>query len=103
MGPVLSRSKKGQANRRRQVDREHRTGSGTRQGESSKATVLRLAKAAFGGLAPFLIEFGITSPEAEALLRAVCVHETAKAQTVGGGRRPNVSRDRKSTRLNSSH
>jgi len=92
MGPVVSRSKKGQANRRRQVDRGHRTGSETRQREPSKATVLSLAKAAFEGLAPLLIEFGITSPEAEALLRAVCVHETAKAQTVGGGRRPNVSR-----------
>ncbi len=90
MGPVLSGSKK--ANRRRQVDRDHGTGSGTRQGESSKAAVLSLAKAAFEGLAPLLIEFGITSPEAEALLRAVCVHETAKAHTVGSGRRPNVSR-----------
>jgi hypothetical protein len=91
MGLVVSRSKKRQANRRRQVDRGHRAGSETRQGEPSKATVLSLAKAAFEGLAPLLIEFGITSPEAEALLRAVCVHETAKAQT-GGGRRPNVSR-----------
>lgn len=92
MGPVVSTPKKGQSNRRRQVGRGHRTGSETRQGEPSKATVLSLAKAAFEGLAPLLIEFGITSPEAEALLRAVCVHETAKAQTVGGGRRPNVSR-----------
>ena len=67
-------------------------GYGARQAESSKATVLSVAKAAFEGLAPLLIEFGITSPEAEALLRAVCVHETAKAHTVVGGRRPNVSR-----------
>ena len=92
MGPVLSRSKKGQTSRRRQVGPDHGTGSGTRQGESKKATVLSVAKAAFEGLAPLLIEFGITSREAEALLRAVCVHETAKAHTVGGGRRPNVSR-----------
>jgi len=92
MGPVVSRSKKGQANRRRHVGRGHRTASGTRRGESLKATVLSVAKAAFEGLAPLLVEFGITSPEAEALLRAVCVHETAKAHTVGGGRRPNVSR-----------
>jgi len=54
--------------------------------------VLSVAKAAFEGLAPLLVEFGITSPEAETLLRAVCVHEAAKAHTVGGGRRPNVSR-----------
>src|SRR2546423_9260257 len=92
MGPVVLRSKKGRANRRQQVGRRPRTGSGTRKGESSKATVLSVAKAAFEGLAPLLIEFGITSPEAEALLRAVCVHETAKAHRVGGGRRPNVSR-----------
>ncbi len=92
MGPVVSRSKKGPANRRRHVGRGHRTASGTRQGESSKATVLSVAQAAFEGLAPLLVEFGITSREAEALLRAVCVHETAKAHTVGGGRRLNVSR-----------
>ena len=89
MGPVISRSKKGQANRRWHGSR---MGYGARQAESSKATVLSVAKAAFEGLAPLLIEFGITSPEAEALLRAVCVHETAKAHTVVGGRRPNVSR-----------
>ena len=52
---------------------------------------MTVAKAAFEGLAPLLIEFGITSPEAETLLRAVCVHETAKAHTIGG-KRPNVSR-----------
>jgi ribosomal protein L31E len=50
-----------------------------------------VARAAFQGLAPLLVQFGVTSPEAEALLRAVCVHETARAHTVGG-RRPNVSR-----------
>ena len=92
VGPVVSRSTKGQANRRRHVGRRHRTGSGAHQGESSKATALRVAQAAFEGLAPLLVEFGITSPEAETLLRAVCVHETAKAHTVGGARRPNVSR-----------
>ena len=92
MGPVVSRSKKGRTNRRWHVGRGRRTGSGTREGESKKSTVLSVAKAAFEGLAPLLIEFGITSPEAEALLRAVCVHETAKAHTVGGRRRPNVSR-----------
>jgi len=59
-------------------------------GESSKAAALRIARAAFEGLAPLLIESGITSPEAEGLLRSVYVHETARAQ--GVGRRTNVSR-----------
>jgi len=58
-------------------------------GESSKAAVFRVAQAAFEGLAPLLIESGITSPEAEGLLRSVCVHEAARAQGIG---RTNVSR-----------
>jgi Family of unknown function (DUF6502) len=58
---------------------------------SAKATALQVAQTAFEGLAPLLIAHGITSPEAEALLRAVCVHAAAKAQGVEG-RRPNVSR-----------
>ncbi len=63
---------------------------GRRMGESSKATALRVAQATFEGLAPLLIRHGITSPEAEALLRAVCVHAAAKTQETA--RRPNVSR-----------
>jgi hypothetical protein len=59
--------------------------------ESAKAAALRLAHAAFEGLAPLLIEHGVTSPEAEALLRAVCVHQAARAQAAKG-KRPNVSR-----------
>ncbi len=62
-----------------------------RQQESLRAAVLGVARAAFQGLAPLLVEFGVTSPEAESLLRAVCVHETARTQTLGG-RRLNVSR-----------
>jgi hypothetical protein len=58
---------------------------------SSRATALQVAQATFEGLAPLLIEHGITSPEAEALLRAVCVHSAAKTQAIKG-RRPNVSR-----------
>lgn len=57
--------------------------------ESSKAAVFRVAQAAFDGLAPLLIESGITSSEAEGLLRSVFVHEAARAQGIG---RPNVSR-----------
>jgi hypothetical protein len=59
-------------------------------GDSSKANVLRVAQATFEGLAPLLIEHGITSPEVEALLRAVCVHAAAKSQS--NSRRPNISR-----------
>ena len=59
-------------------------------GNSSKAAALRVAQAAFEGLAPLLIQHGIRSPEAEALLRAVCIHTAAKTQD--HGRRPNVSR-----------
>ena len=54
------------------------------------ATALALIHAAFEGLAPLLVEHGITSPQAEALLRAVCVHVVAKAQK-SEGRRPNIS------------
>jgi ribosomal protein L31E len=59
--------------------------------ETSRANALQVAQAAFEGLAPLLIEHGVTSPEAEALLRAVCVHTAARAQAIKG-RRPNVSR-----------
>jgi ribosomal protein L31E len=58
---------------------------------SSRATALQVAQGAFEGLAPLLIECGVTSPEAEALLRAVCIHAAARAQGIGR-RRPNVSR-----------
>jgi hypothetical protein len=37
-----------------------------------------------------MLEFGITSPEAERLLRTVCIHQTAKAHT-STGRRLNLS------------
>lgn len=45
----------------------------------------------FEPLARLLIEHGVSSPEAENLLRAVCVHQAAKAE-VGRRKRPNVSR-----------
>ena len=59
-------------------------------GDSSKATALQVAQAAFEGLAPLLIQHGITSPEVETLLRAVFVHAAAKTQEKP--QRPNVSR-----------
>jgi Family of unknown function (DUF6502) len=57
---------------------------------SSKGNALWVAQATFEGLAPLLIQHGIRSPEAEALLRVVCIHAAAKTQDMG--RRPNVSR-----------
>jgi len=68
--------------------RSHRAGDSV---ESQKAAALRVAQAAFEGVTPLLIEHGVTSPEAEALLRAVCVHVVAKNES-DEGRRPNVSR-----------
>lgn len=59
-------------------------------GNSSKAIALGVAQATFEGLAPLLIQHGIRSPEAESLLRAVCIQCAAKTQDKG--RRPNVSR-----------
>src|SRR5579863_10412073 len=58
-------------------------------GESPKSAALKVARAAFEGIAPLLIEHGITSPEAEGLLRAVCVHAAANAQKIRA--RPNLS------------
>jgi len=59
--------------------------------QPSKAIALGLLHAAFEGLTPLLVEYGITSPQAEALLRAVCVHVVARSQRPAG-RRPNISR-----------
>src|SRR3569833_3371908 len=47
-------------------------------GRNSKTVALWVAKSAFEGLAPLLFEDGVTIPEAEKLLRAVCVHAMAK-------------------------
>ncbi len=59
-------------------------------GDSAKIAALGTARTIFETLAPHLVESGITSSEAEALLRAVCVHEAARS-FVESGRRPNVS------------
>lgn len=58
---------------------------------SPNARVLSAVEAVFEPLAQLLVEHGISSPQAETLLRAVCVHQAAK---IGGTRtkRPNVSR-----------
>lgn len=59
-------------------------------GDSPKTAALSTARTIFETLAPHLIENGITSPEVEALLRAVCVYEVARSFSEHG-RRPNVS------------
>jgi hypothetical protein len=59
-------------------------------GDSSKMAVLTAAKSAFEALASHFTANGVTATEAEALLRAVCVHEAARPFTESG-RRPNVS------------
>lgn len=48
-------------------------------GASSKLAALATASAIFETLAPHLIESGVTSSEAETLLRAVCVHAAARS------------------------
>lgn len=45
----------------------------------------------FTPLARLLVEHGVSSPESETLLRAVCVHQAAKAE-VARGKKPNISR-----------
>lgn len=63
-----------------------------RRGASSRtATVLSTVEAVLEPLARLLIAYGVSSPEGESLLRAVCVHQAAKAEA-GHRRRPNVSR-----------
>lgn len=53
--------------------------------------MLSAVEAVFAPLARLLVEHGISSPESESLLRAVCVHQAASAE-VARGKRPNVSR-----------
>jgi hypothetical protein len=53
--------------------------------------VISDVETAFKLLARLLIDHGVSSPEAESLFRAVCVHQVALAQAVRG-KRPNVSR-----------
>jgi len=52
-------------------------------GRNSKTIALWVAKSAFEGLAPLLFEDGVTIPEAEKLLRAVCVHTMARQRQKG--------------------
>ena len=58
---------------------------------SRKVGLLKTLETVFEPLARLLVEHGISSPEAERLLRAVFVREVAKADTIPG-KRPNASR-----------
>lgn len=59
--------------------------------DSRRVGLVKTLETVFEPLARLLIEHGISSPEAERLLRAVCVREVAKAGAVPG-KRPNASR-----------
>jgi hypothetical protein len=58
--------------------------------KTSKTEALNIAKTLFEALAPLLVEHGVTSSEAEALLRAAVVHEAARISKQYG-QRPNAS------------
>jgi acyl-CoA synthetase (AMP-forming)/AMP-acid ligase II len=66
--------------------------SWTRERERGNGTVLGALEAVFRPLARLLVEHGVSSPEAESLLRAICVHQAADAQAVRGKKKPNASR-----------
>ena len=54
-------------------------------------SLVSAVSALFRPLARALVDYGVTIPEAESLLRAVSVHEVADVQTARG-KRPNASR-----------
>ena len=59
--------------------------------DARKARVLGALEAVFEPLAQLLVAHGVSSPEAESLLRAVCVHEAANT-AAGYRKKPNASR-----------
>lgn len=58
---------------------------------SRKTSVLDAVEAMLRPLARLLVEHGVSSPEAESLLRAVCVHEAANTEAAHR-KKPNASR-----------
>jgi hypothetical protein len=68
-----------------------RTSSRHRKRDHRNGGVKSAMVAVFRPLARVLVDQGVSSPEAESLLRAVCVHQLAEAQAVRG-KRPNASR-----------
>ena len=69
-----------------------RVGSGIRGSGRRNAGSLRTVGAAFARLAQLFLQEGITTPEAESLLRAACVHQAAERVTRLGERKLNISR-----------
>ena len=67
-----------------------RTGHTRQNRDPHNATVLSAVEALFRPLARVLVDHGISSPEAESLLRAVWVHQLAR-EVAARRRRPNVS------------
>ena len=59
--------------------------------DSHRMGLLKTLETLFEPLAKLLVEHGVSSPEAERLLRAVCVREVGKASAIPG-KRPNASR-----------
>src|SRR5688572_30451079 len=57
-----------------------------------KAAVATAAMAAFEPLASLLVEHGISTPEAESLLRSVIVHAVYRRESNGGGGKVSLSR-----------
>jgi len=68
-----------------------RSASKDRPVDPHKVTVLDAIEAVFGPLTQLLVAHGVSSPEAESLLRAVCVHEAARTDGAHK-KRINVSR-----------
>lgn len=64
-----------------------RTASRHRERDYRHEALMAALEALFRPLARVLADEGVSSPEAESLLRAVCVHQAAEAQ-----KRPNASR-----------
>lgn len=59
--------------------------------DSRKRAVIQALISMTESIAPLLIAEGVSSSEAESVLRSVCVHEAAKSE-VAKGNRPNASR-----------
>jgi Family of unknown function (DUF6502) len=57
-----------------------------------KAAITRAAMAMFEPLGRLFVELGVSSPEAESLLRSVLVHAAFRRESGGNGKRVNLSR-----------
>lgn len=68
-----------------------RSVSKDRAADARKASILDAVEALLEPLTQLLVAHGVSSPEAESLLRAVCVHEAAKTDAAHR-KKPNVSR-----------